>query len=120
LTTLVLEVAKSCWSWAKLTRPCRGFFAPPTQHPGKSAWQKRSAWRTLWSCKVVTLVVLMLQALLLCLLPSQSRSLATGLASVLLVDTELEGVRIRRNSGKLKHRLSQGIFRVSDLRQAFD
>ena len=36
------------------------------------------------------------------------------------VDTELEGVRIRRNGGKLKHRLSQVIFRVSDLRQAFD
>ena len=35
------------------------------------------------------------------------------------VDTELKGVQIRRNDGKLKNRLSQVIFRVSDLRKAF-
>ena len=39
--------------------------------------------------------------------------------STTFVDTELEGVRIRRNDGKLKNRLSQVIFRVSDLRTAF-
>lgn len=53
--------------------------------------------------------------------PSKPKSLTGGRArlSTTFVDTELEGVRIRRNSGKLKHRLSQVIFRVADLRQVF-
>ena len=54
--------------------------------------------------------------------PAKPKSLTGDRARLgtTFVDAELEGVRIRRNAAKLKRRLSQVIFRVSDLRQAFD
>ena len=54
--------------------------------------------------------------------PAKPKSLTGDRARLgtTFVDAELEGVRMRRDAGKLKRRLSQVIFRVSDLRQAFD
>ena len=53
--------------------------------------------------------------------PAKPKSLTGTRArlSTSFVDTELEGVQVRRSDGELKNRLSQVLFRVVDLRRAF-
>ena len=74
-----VDQAKSCCLWAKPTPHCHGILAPRTQLLSKSKQPKHNAQTTPWSCKVATLVLLIVQALLPCPQRSLNHLLAKGL-----------------------------------------